>query len=329
MRTSRSQARIQLVDDDAVVSNLLRDGLRAAGYQVTIHHDAESALAAYQSHAPDLAIVDIGLPDTPGTELAAAMLRHRYRPILILSSHSEGKRVRDAIDSGVVGYLVKPLSVQQLVPSIETALARSVDIGDQVAERLGNPSAQGVTLEKVLDQFSFAIAIVGDRGRVLYGNSASRILLDQHPLVSQQSGCLCASWHQRQLSDLLDRVMSGRTTADALTLKNGNCQLTLFVSTLENNSAAIVLIVDPRRTTVAPERVLRALYGLTAKESQLAEGLLNGSTLEDYCARRHVTLNTVRSQLKAIYRKTDTSRQAELIRLLSRLFDNVNAKVLG
>jgi DNA-binding CsgD family transcriptional regulator len=162
----------------------------------------------------------------------------------------------------------------------------------------------------------------------LYDNTAARHLLEQHPLICRHSGCLCATGYQRELSGLFEQVLSGQSSAQALTLNNGIHHLTLFASVLENSDAAIVLMVDPRRSTVAPVRVLRTLYGLTAKESQLAESLLNGATLEEYCKRRHVTLNTVRSQLKAVYRKTDTSRQAELIRLLSRLFDNVNTQMI-
>jgi DNA-binding response OmpR family regulator len=144
--TASPNAHIQLVDDDPVVTATLKDGLGAAGYTIAVNHDAGSALAAYRSQPPDLAIVDIGLPDMPGTDLAAAMLRHLYRPILILSSHSDGPRVRKAIDSGVVGYLVKPLSAQQLVPSIETTLARFADIGAEVVKRLGESTSRGVKL---------------------------------------------------------------------------------------------------------------------------------------------------------------------------------------
>lgn len=329
MHTTPTKAHIQLVEDDPIVSATLLDGLSSAGYQVTANSDADSALSVYRRQPPDLVIVDIGLPDKPGTVLAADMLQYRYRPILILSSHSDGSRIKEAIDSGVIGYLVKPLSAKQLIPSIETALARFADISAEMVARLDRPAHTDFTLDAVLEQFSFAVAIVAKQGRILYENSRARQVLAEHPLLHQQNGLLRARRQHSDLMALLQRVLSSHPAAEVLTLQDGIHSLNIFASVLDNSDAAIILMNDPQQTTVAPARVLRTLYSLTTKESQLAESLLNGHTLEEYCADKHVSLNTVRSQLKSIYRKTDTSRQAELIRLLSRLFDNVNTQIIA
>lgn len=327
MHISRRQtARILLVDDDPIITTTLSEGLIDAGYQVSIQHDAEHAIQSYRAHTPDLAIVDIGLPDMTGTRLAANMVEHRHRPILILSSHSDKTNIDEAIESGVAGYLVKPLSTQQLIPSIDTALARYFEISLDVSSRLDETTPQGIALDTVLDQFAVAVAVVEKDGKVLYENANGRQLLDQHELLHHHDGRLYAHGHQKELLSLLTGTVNGSTSPKALTLNDGRLQLNLFMSPLENSNTALILIIDPHKSSIAPERILRTLYDLTTKESQLAEHLLNGYTLDEYCARRYVTLNTVRSQLKAIYRKTGTNRQPELIRLLSRLFDNFDAR---
>jgi len=323
MHKDPTKPRIFLVDDDPVVTNTLEEGFRQAGYALTVFTNAKTALLAYQNETPDVAIVDIGLPDAAGTELAAAMLRHRFRPILILSGHTDQSKVQQAIQSGVVGYLVKPLSAQQLIPSIETAWARFMDIREDVSERLSESVKTTVPLDAVLEQLAFAIAVVDDERRIIYNNGHAQQILDTHPLVYTSDGRLCAHKKQRELTAALKQGTRGNSSS-AIKLTDGLHHLNIFVSILHNSDVAIVLMIDVDHTSVAPARVLRALYGLTAKESQLAEAMLNGRTLDEYCLEKHVSMNTTKSHLKAIYRKTNTSRQAELIRLLSRLFDNVS-----
>ena len=84
----------------------------------------------------------------------------------------------------------------------------------------------------------------------------------------------------------------------------------------------MVIVNDPAVTTIAPLSLLKALFGMTKKESALAHALVNGLTIDQYCERAFVTRNTARTHLRSIYRKTSTNRQVDLIRLLSRLFIN-------
>lgn len=63
---------------------------------------------------------------------------------------------------------------------------------------------------------------------------------------------------------------------------------------------------------------LQALFGLSPKETELAQALMQGLSLREASLRRHVGLTTVRSQLASLFRKTDTTRQGQLIALLAR-----------
>ena len=81
------------------------------------------------------------------------------------------------------------------------------------------------------------------------------------------------------------------------------------------NADLVPLVTDPERPLNFPDDVLRALYA----ETEVANGLLTAYTLEEIASLRHVSVGTVRHQLKSILSKTGTSRQSDLVRLLMTL----------
>ena len=78
-----------------------------------------------------------------------------------------------------------------------------------------------------------------------------------------------------------------------------------------------MIVVDPELSAAPPFEALKALYGLTAAEARLTCGLLKGERLEDYAERTGISMNTARTHLKAVFAKTNTDRQADLVRLFS------------
>jgi DNA-binding CsgD family transcriptional regulator len=81
----------------------------------------------------------------------------------------------------------------------------------------------------------------------------------------------------------------------------------------------LILATDPERTVHFPDAILRHTYGLTPAETEIANALLTGFSLEEIAQLRKVSIATVRSQMKGLMGKTDTQRQGDLIRLLSTL----------
>jgi DNA-binding CsgD family transcriptional regulator/PAS domain-containing protein len=86
-----------------------------------------------------------------------------------------------------------------------------------------------------------------------------------------------------------------------------------------SKAVAAVFIRAPEDDAVSLRQILTNCYALTTAELRLAIQLFEGWTLVDAAARNSVSLETVRAQLKAVFNKTDTRRQSELILLLSRL----------
>jgi response regulator NasT len=128
---SRKEAprHILVVDDDRVVLAALAEGLRAAGYRVTATVSPNDAIGISAREAPDLALLDVRMPGMSGIELGGKLREHAGVPFLFLSAYGDSEIVKQATEAGALGYLVKPLDIQQIVPSIEAALARGRDIG--------------------------------------------------------------------------------------------------------------------------------------------------------------------------------------------------------
>ena len=121
-------AKILVADDERVVLFTLAEGLREAGFEVIEARVGLQALALCQSEAPDLALLDIRMPGLDGLELARRLRDETAVPFLFFSAYGDEAMVKRAVEIGALGYLIKPLLVSSIVPTIRTALARAQDI---------------------------------------------------------------------------------------------------------------------------------------------------------------------------------------------------------
>ena len=128
----KEMRRILLVDDDRLVLATLASGIEAAGYSVAKASSGEEAVALADSFEPHLVVMDICLPVISGLEAARRIRAARDLPVLFLSAYDDPEAVRESITLGGMTYLVKPITVTQLVPAIESAIARAGDISTLV-----------------------------------------------------------------------------------------------------------------------------------------------------------------------------------------------------
>jgi response regulator NasT len=123
-----AEAHLLVVDDDRLVLISLARGLRQAGYRVSTAADGEQALAAVAADAPALALLDVRMPGIDGIELGRRLHERGGIPCLYLSAYGDEDTVARAAAQGALGYLVKPLDVPRILPSIGAALARAVEL---------------------------------------------------------------------------------------------------------------------------------------------------------------------------------------------------------
>ena len=103
--------------------------LERAGFEVVAEaRDGREAVALAAEHRPDLAVMDVKMPELDGIEAAREMLEQRPIPIVMLTAFSEAALVGRAVDAGVFGYLVKPFRESDLLPAIEAARARHAEL---------------------------------------------------------------------------------------------------------------------------------------------------------------------------------------------------------
>jgi CheY-like chemotaxis protein len=124
MTTTLTPARILTVDDDPIVRADLRVILEDAGFSVVPDaRDGVEAVEHAREHAPDLIVLDLGLPGLDGFDAAASIRRERDVPIVALTGYSAPDVLERAAAAGADSYVLKPFSEDGLLSTIREALA--------------------------------------------------------------------------------------------------------------------------------------------------------------------------------------------------------------
>lgn len=116
--------RILVVDDEPQIQRFLKPALNAAGYDVVEAATGAEALKAVATAAPDVVILDLGLPDMDGKEVVAQLRGWSEIPIIILSARDRESEKIASLDLGADDYVEKPFSIGELTARIRTALRR-------------------------------------------------------------------------------------------------------------------------------------------------------------------------------------------------------------
>jgi two-component system, OmpR family, KDP operon response regulator KdpE len=117
-------ARILLVDDELSIQRTLAPLLRSRGYDVEIAGTGGDALKAVAQHAPDLIVLDLGLPDLEGSEVCRRIRTDATMPIIILSARGTETDKVAALDLGADDYVTKPFGPEELLARIRVWLRR-------------------------------------------------------------------------------------------------------------------------------------------------------------------------------------------------------------
>lgn len=117
--------RVLIVDDESLIRMDLRDIIESCGHEAVAEGtNGVEALALCKKHKPDIILMDVKMPELDGIEAARQIGFHHEAPVVLLTSYSQQDLIDKARDSGVYGYLIKPVREEQLVPTLEMALGR-------------------------------------------------------------------------------------------------------------------------------------------------------------------------------------------------------------
>ena len=133
---SAGLARILVAEDETLIRMDLVEMLNGAGYEVVGEaKNGEEAISLARELKPDLAILDVNMPVLDGISAAEEIIS--ISPVLMLTAFSQKELVDRARDAGVMAYVVKPFSINDLVPAMEIAMSRHkqmVSLSEEVAE---------------------------------------------------------------------------------------------------------------------------------------------------------------------------------------------------
>lgn len=153
------RGRILLVDDETSIQRVVAPLLRSRGYDVEIARTGAEALRVVADPAPDLVVLDLGLPDIEGTEVCRRIRETLKVPIIVLSARGAEADKVNALDLGADDYVTKPFGPEELLARVRVALRR---VMSEEATESGLLRAGDLTIDY-------------DRRRVLRGNTEIRL----------------------------------------------------------------------------------------------------------------------------------------------------------
>jgi two-component system KDP operon response regulator KdpE len=169
--------RVLVVDDEPQIRRALRTSLEAHGYEVATAGTGEEGVLAAAETAPELVLLDLGLPDLDGTEVIARVRSFSDVPVIVLSVRDRQADKVAALDAGADDYVTKPFGVEELLARLRAALRRTqgeepgaavLDFGDlqvDLSRRLVTLGGERVHLTKT--EYSLLEAMVTNPGKLL------------------------------------------------------------------------------------------------------------------------------------------------------------------
>ncbi len=118
-------AKILLVDDEPMVTDVMERYLRREGFQVLLAADGEAAVATAQESAPDLILLDLMLPKIDGLTAFRQIRSHSSVPVIILTAKGEETDRIVGLETGADDYIAKPFSPREVVARVKAVLRRA------------------------------------------------------------------------------------------------------------------------------------------------------------------------------------------------------------
>ena len=168
---------VLVVDDEPQIQKLLKLALSATGWRVSLAATAAQALRAIAASAPDVVILDLGLPDRSGLDVLKDMRAFSATPVVILSARDrEGDKI-EALDAGADDYVEKPFGMGELMARLRVAMRKTTGKSAQTTRVEADGlvidmdkrlvSRDGAALKLTPKEYDLLVTLARHAGRVL------------------------------------------------------------------------------------------------------------------------------------------------------------------
>ena len=129
--TENKKLKILVIDDEMQIRKLLEMALESYGYEAVLAENGKEGLMKAATIHPDLAIVDLGLPDMDGKEVVSSLREWTAIPVIVLTAREQEQEKILALDEGADDYITKPFSMGELMARMRVCLRRAAHNDDQ------------------------------------------------------------------------------------------------------------------------------------------------------------------------------------------------------
>ncbi|PHQ68988.1 MAG: hypothetical protein COB93_09200 [Sneathiella sp.] len=272
-------------------------------------------------------VIVLDLTENPEQQikaLATLVEKMPETPIVVLTGDNEDVG-RDAIRRGAQDFLIKgQLTTDGMSRCLLNAIQRHRGHrrDAETAPLLDSATA-------VLNRLPIGVILVTADSKILFYNDKAKQYLDLSDGLVVGPDRICRATlpgENRAFTKLLADTLSPPDDSSfegdfaiSLTRMKKDSPLNVMVAPIGTGVAgkgAVLFVSDPAEPVELSVETICRLYGLTPAEGRLTLGLTNGYKLDDLATKWGVSMHTVRSQLRQVFRKTDTSRQSELVKLI-------------
>ena len=166
---------IMVVDDDQDLAEMLGIVLTGSGYEVDLVSSGDQVMTLFDTHQPDLILLDVMLPGLDGVEVCKAVRAKSMVPIVMLTAKGETQDVVLGLEAGADDYMVKPFNPNELIARLKVRLRRTgvntgatqLTIGDVVIDQVAHTiikNSKTIPLTRL--EFDLLLALAREPGRV-------------------------------------------------------------------------------------------------------------------------------------------------------------------
>jgi DNA-binding NarL/FixJ family response regulator len=337
---------ILIIEDEQELRAGLVTGLVRAGFDTAEAGDGDSGYAEILALRPDLVLCDIGLPGMRGDALLNRLRRDHPEfarlPFLFLTALADRDSILAGRGLGADDYLTKPIDLELLIASVHQRLEQGERWDAVYATDLDQERTQFlITLSErtqlsflsaadVLNHLSDGVLLFNEAGKAIFINRVARRILSEEDGLALRNGTLTGmrSEDSQRVRHLLAAVLApadgGLLAPVLLPRPSARRPYAMRACRLEPGlelepdwgALAALFLSDPEARSRPSEAMLIALYDFTQTEARVAAHLTVGLSVNDVAETLRISRNTVHHHLKSIFRKTDTTRQSELVSLI-------------